>query len=74
MKLLLDEQVPRQLAALFPDEFEVRTVQQMGWAGTKNGQLLQLASEHQFVAMGSGLYFCSKNKDLTLCYSNSGGS
>jgi len=51
MKLLLDEQVPRQLAASFPDEFEVLTVQQMGWAGTKNGQLLQLASEHKFVAL-----------------------
>ena len=51
MKLLLDEQVPRQLAALFPAEFEVQTVQQMGWAGTKNGQLLQLAFEHKFVAL-----------------------
>jgi len=51
MKLLLDEQVPRQLAFLFPDEFEVKTVQQMEWAGTKNGHLLQLASEHNFVAL-----------------------
>jgi predicted nuclease of predicted toxin-antitoxin system len=51
MKLLLDEQVPRQLAASFPAEFDVRTVQQMGWAGTKNGQLLQWASDHKFVAL-----------------------
>ena len=51
MKLLLDEQVPRQLATSFPAEFEVQTVQQMGWAGTKNGQLLQLASEHEFLAL-----------------------
>jgi predicted nuclease of predicted toxin-antitoxin system len=51
MKLLLDEQVPWQLAASFPAEFEIQTVQQMGWAGTKNGQLLRLASEHKFVAL-----------------------
>ncbi len=51
MKLLLDEQVPQQLAASFPAGFEIQTVQQMGWAGTKNGQLLQLASEHKFVAL-----------------------
>ena len=51
MKLLLDEQVPWQLAALFPTEFEIKTVQQMGWAGTKDGQLLQLASKDNFVAL-----------------------
>lgn len=51
MKLLLDEQVPRQLAALFPVGFEVKTVQQMRWAGTKDRQLLQLASKHNFVAL-----------------------
>ena len=51
MKLLLDEQVPQQLAACFPSEFEIRTVQQMAWGGTTNGRLRQLASDHGFVAL-----------------------
>ncbi len=51
MNLLLDEQVPRQLAASFPACFEVQTVQQMGWAGTKNGQLLRMVFEHKFAAL-----------------------
>lgn len=48
MKLLLDESVPKRLGALFPGEFEVRTVQQMGWTGSSNGDLLRLAYEHGF--------------------------
>ncbi|MEE9354894.1 MAG: DUF5615 family PIN-like protein [Methylococcaceae bacterium] len=51
MKLLLDEQVSRQLAEFFPVEFDVQTVQQMGWGGTKNVQLLQLAFEGGFIAL-----------------------
>ena len=50
MKLLLDESVPRQLNAFFPNTFEVRTVQRMGWAGSKNGDLLRLAASHGFDA------------------------
>lgn len=51
MKLPLNEQVPRQLAACFPGEFEIRTVQQMGWSGTTNGRLLRLGSDHDFTAL-----------------------
>ena len=51
MKLLLDESVPRRLAASFPDSFTVRTVQQMGWAGTGNGLLLSLAAGRGFDAL-----------------------
>lgn len=51
MKLLLDEQLPRQLAACFPDSCEVFTVQQMGWGSTTNGRLLKLAAEHSFDAL-----------------------
>ncbi|MFB2894400.1 DUF5615 family PIN-like protein [Aerosakkonemataceae cyanobacterium BLCC-F50] len=43
MKLLLDECIDRKLAREFIG-YEVKTVPQMGWAGTKNGQLLTLAS------------------------------
>ena len=51
MKLLLDESLPRQLADHFPDEFEINTVQRMGWAGSKNGDLLRLAASHGFDAL-----------------------
>lgn len=44
MRLLLDEQLPRQLAGELPGH-EVRTVQQQGWAGSTNGELLQRAVE-----------------------------
>ena len=44
MPILLDESLPRQLARLIPDH-EVRTVKQMGWAGTRNDPLLRLAAK-----------------------------
>jgi predicted nuclease of predicted toxin-antitoxin system len=43
MRVLLDECVPRQLARHLPG-FEVRTTREMGWAGVKNGALVELAS------------------------------
>lgn len=42
MKVLLDECLPRKLKQELPGH-EVATVQEMGWAGTKNGVLLRLA-------------------------------
>ena len=51
MRLLLDESIPRQLARFFPDLFEICTVQRMGWAGSKNGELLRLAADHGFDAL-----------------------
>ena len=51
MKLLLDESVPRQLGGFFPDAFEVRTAQRMGWAGSKNGDLPGRAAVHGFDAL-----------------------
>ena len=51
MKLLLDEQVPRQLAGYFPKSYEVKTVQQMGWGGTTNGALFSLAATEGFAAL-----------------------
>ena len=53
MRVLLDESTPRRLAASFPDSFDTRTVQQMGWAGRGNGELLRLARlEGGFVDLG----------------------
>ena len=51
MKLLLDESVPRLLRSFFPDPFEICTVPRMGWAGSKNGDLLKLAADHGFDAL-----------------------
>jgi predicted nuclease of predicted toxin-antitoxin system len=47
VRVLLDEQLPRQLASELT-AYEVRTVQQQGWAGLKNGELLQRAAEAGF--------------------------
>ncbi len=46
MKILLDESAPRLIKTSLP-EFSISTVQEMGWAGLKNGELLALA-EKQF--------------------------
>jgi predicted nuclease of predicted toxin-antitoxin system len=47
VRVLLDEQLPRQLAQALPGH-DVRTVQQEGWAGLANGELLRRASEAGF--------------------------
>ena len=47
MRVLLDEQLPRQLAQELPGH-EVRTVQQQGWAGLGNGELLRRAAAERF--------------------------
>jgi predicted nuclease of predicted toxin-antitoxin system len=47
MRVLLDEQLPRHLAREIaaPD---ISTVQQRGWAGLKNGELLRVAADAGF--------------------------
>ena len=69
MKLLLDESVPRRLAASFPEPFTVHTVQEMGWAGTENGRLLLLAATEQFdalVTVDQGIEHQQNVKDLPI--------
>jgi hypothetical protein len=44
---LLDECMPRPLRRDLPDH-EVRTVQEQGWAGLENGELLRLAAAAGF--------------------------
>lgn len=51
MKLLPDESIPRRLAEHFPEDMDVRTVPQMGWAGMKNGKLLAIAATEGFTAL-----------------------
>lgn len=53
MRVLLDEQLPRQLAPLLTGH-EVRTVQQQSWAGLKNGQLLDAAEAAGFTVLVTG--------------------
>lgn len=44
MRVLLDECAPGALKRVFADEgHQCRTVQEAGWAGKKNGELLSLA-------------------------------
>lgn len=43
MRILLDEDLPRRLAAMLVGH-EVSTVQRSGWTGIKNGKLLGLAA------------------------------
>ena len=47
MRVLLDEQLPRRLAGELTGH-DVSTVQQQGWAGLKNGELLRPAAEQGF--------------------------
>lgn len=42
MKILLDENLPRKLAALLPGH-QCSTDVECGWSGRKNGELLELA-------------------------------
>ena len=48
---LLDEQMPRKIVGHFPTGFEVHAVQQQGWSGIKNGELLALAAQHGYDAL-----------------------
>ncbi len=41
MKIIIDECVPHIVKKRLPQR-EIKTVQEMGWAGTKNGELLKL--------------------------------
>ena len=50
MRVLLDEQLPRQLASRLTGH-DVVTVQQQGWAGVTNGELLRRAAEQGFEAL-----------------------
>ena len=47
MRILLDEQLPRRLARQLAHH-QVRTVQQQGWAGLRNGELLRRAGATGF--------------------------
>ena len=53
VRVLLDEQLPRQFAAYLTGH-EARTVQQESWAGLKNGELLDRAEAAGFSVVVTG--------------------
>jgi hypothetical protein len=53
VRVLLDKQLPRQLAPLLTGH-EVRTVQEQSWAGLKNGELLDAAEAAGFTVVVTG--------------------
>jgi len=53
VRVLLDEQLPRRLARELTGH-DVRTVQQQGWAGLQNGELLRRAAAEGFQVFLTG--------------------
>jgi hypothetical protein len=53
VRILLDEQLPRQLAPYFTGH-EVRRTQEQGWAGLSNGDLLKHAGAAGFDVFVTG--------------------
>ena len=67
MRVLLDECVPRALRAELPGH-EVRTVAEAGWAGVKNGALLQRAATRfeVLLTVDRNLEYQQNFSDLTI--------
>jgi hypothetical protein len=67
MRILLDECVDWRLSRDIAGH-EVKTAQQMGWAGIKNGELLTLASKQfdAFVTVDRNLSFQQNVDDLSI--------
>lgn len=67
MRVLLDECVPRKLGRELPGH-DVRTVAEMGWAGTRNGPLLRLAATDfdVFLTVDQGIEFQQSLAGLAL--------
>jgi hypothetical protein len=69
VRISLDEQLPRQLTREFAGH-AVRTVQQQGWAGLGNGELLRRAADagfEVFVTADQNLEFQQNLAHCSLC-------
>ena len=68
MRVLLDENLPRQLKRHFTADLEVLTVQERGWSGIKNSELLRLAAGEfdVFLTMDSGVEFQQNLQSLAI--------
>ena len=67
MRVLLDESVPRQLAANLGDH-DVTTVPKIGWAGFRNGELMAKAASQfdVFITAEKGIEFQQNYSELDL--------
>ncbi len=74
MKILIDEQLPTKLKYLFSNPaYEVFTVRDMKWLGTKNGHLLELMTIDNFNVLltnDKNLYYQRKTTALKVCILN----
>jgi predicted nuclease of predicted toxin-antitoxin system len=68
MRVLLDENLPRQLKRHFSADVEVLTVQVRGWSGIKNSELLRLAAGEfdVFLTMDRGFQFQQNLQSLAI--------
>jgi predicted nuclease of predicted toxin-antitoxin system len=68
MRVLLDENLPRQLKRHFSADVEVQTVQERGWNGIKNAELLRLAAREfeVFLTMDRGVEFQQNFQSLSI--------
>ena len=68
MRLLLDENLPRQLKGHLTWDIEVLTVQERGWSGKRNSELL-MSAEAEFdvlLTMDRGVEFQQNMGNLSL--------
>jgi hypothetical protein len=68
MRVLLDENLPRQLKRHFTADVEVLTVQERGWSGIRNSELLRLAAGEfdVFLTMDRGVQFQQNLQSLAI--------
>ncbi|MGH8070622.1 MAG: DUF5615 family PIN-like protein [Candidatus Entotheonellia bacterium] len=68
MRVLLDENLPRQLKRHFTADVEALTVQERGWSGIKNSELLRLAAGEfeVFLTMDRGVEFQQNLQSLSI--------
>lgn len=67
MKIIIDECVPHIVKKRLPER-EIKTVQEMGWAGMKNGELLKLveAEFDIFITSDKNLRYQQNLQDRTI--------
>ena len=74
MKILIDEQLPTKLKYILLNfEYQVATVRDMKWLGTKNGDLLKLMNADNcdlLLTNDKNLYYQQKISTLKVCILN----
>ena len=67
MKIIIDECVPHIVKKCLPHR-QIKTVQEMGWAGVKNGELLKLVEERfeVFITSDKNLRYQQNLRDFTI--------